>query len=204
MYVYLLFEFHEKIYLFQVVAWWVIFKQHCQKPREKPRDEASRPSKLPRLTASPSSCSQIVAECLASAEAKEVFWCHLRHTFMSYIRTYIYIYIYIHINIYIYECLSICFIHVLLCFWFPFAFWPLRLQCDITIIMHLFIFIQNHTLTSFKIQFKRMFKFSFAFWYFSGWWFQIFFFPPLLGEMIQFDPCFSDGLTPPPSFLFFK
>ena len=104
MYVYLLFEFHEKIYLFQVVAWWVIFKQHCQKPREKPRDEASRPSKLPRLTASPSSCSQIVAECLASAEAKEVFWCHLRHTFMSYIRTYIYIYIliYIYIRVFIY------------------------------------------------------------------------------------------------------
>ena len=29
------------------------------------------------------------------------------------------------------------------------------------------------------------------------WWFQIFFFSPLFGEMIQFDSYFSDGLKPP-------
>ena len=36
---------------------------------------------------------------------------------------------------------------------------------------------------------------------FSGWWFQIsFIFTPNLGEMIQFDEYFSDGMKPPTSF----
>ena len=33
----------------------------------------------------------------------------------------------------------------------------------------------------------------------SRWWFQIFFCSPLLGEMVQFDQYFSDGLKPPTS-----
>ena len=38
---------------------------------------------------------------------------------------------------------------------------------------------------------------------FSTWCFQIFFiFTPILGEMIQFDYCFSNGLNPPTSFSF--
>ena len=36
------------------------------------------------------------------------------------------------------------------------------------------------------------------------WWFQrCVIFTPKLGEMIQFDEYFSDGLKPPPSFLFY-
>ena len=35
---------------------------------------------------------------------------------------------------------------------------------------------------------------------FSGWWFQIFLFSSLPGEMIQFDYYFSNGLKPPTSF----
>ena len=35
---------------------------------------------------------------------------------------------------------------------------------------------------------------------FSRWWFQIFLFSPLLGEMIQLDEYFSIGLKPPTSF----
>ena len=43
-------------------------------------------------------------------------------------------------------------------------------------------------------------KAKFGEYVFSKWWFQMFLFSPLLGEMIQFDSCFSTGLKPPSSF----
>ncbi len=43
----------------------------------------------------------------------------------------------------------------------------------------------------------------FALFAYSRWWFQRFLFSPLLGEMIQFDIYFSDGLKPPPSISLF-
>ena len=39
----------------------------------------------------------------------------------------------------------------------------------------------------------------------SGWWLQIFFnqFPPIIGDMIQFDSYFSNGLVQPPTSYYF-
>ena len=41
---------------------------------------------------------------------------------------------------------------------------------------------------------------SFVFYYFLGGGFKYFLCSPLLGEMIQFDSYFSNGLKPPTSF----